>query len=384
MELKNLRENNDQIINYILHYILQSYVPAGQKFTHEQVLFIVELRSICSILSSLACVFIIILYIIMFVNYRWNKYMIIRQEESQSNVNNSLDESCIDTNNDMLIRQSSKSNKKLKRKRNSNKQLNNKMGIGIHLIFFLILTNLGWCVGSIFGLDGFNSEKDNEKSGCIAQAIIQNYFDISTICWNSIISAITLLGTRACYTDMKKINNKFYLFLIYSNIFPLILSLGPYFTNDYGSAGVWCWINLQKLDTSRYIWIVLINLFNWLNIFYTIYALFTASKFFSIRKAEIGKDAEKIKEIKFLGKYIFILRIFPMVVLITRFFGTFNRLYSMIFDHDSYELFCFHSVCTSLAGFLNSSIYFYFFRGVFKCCKKQKSININLSDQEGD
>jgi cAMP receptor-like G-protein coupled receptor len=280
---------------------------------------------------------------------------------------------------------SKSSNLKIKPRRMDTKTLEreriNKMGLGNELIFFLIISNLGWCIGSFLGIKGF-TVVDKDNSLCQAQAFVQNYFDMSSICWNTIISHITLLGTKLTFSDISKKREKMYLFFIYSNAVPILFSLGPLMTDSYGPAGIWCWIDLSQLDTYSYTWIIIFYLFNWGNIIYSIYALISTSMYFSKRQAEIGNDSEKIREAKYLRKYIFILRIFPLILIITRLSGTMNRLYSMIQDEDSFFLFAFHSTVFSLVGFFNSLIYSYFYRSVFKECCKKKEIESNFSDPE--
>ncbi len=174
-----------------------------------------------------------------------------------------------------------------------------------------------------------------------------------------------------------------YIFFLYSNLLPLIFSLGPYLTDSYGPAGIWCWIDLTNLKPFAIAWIVLFYIFNWGNIMYSIYALITTSRYFSKRKAEIGHCSEKLKEAKFLGNYVFILRVFPLVLIATRLSGTLNRCYSMIYSSDSFFLYSFHSTVFSLSGFFNALIYSYFYRSLFNNCCKSKVIEFSSRSSEG-
>ena len=94
--------------------------------------------------------------------------------------------------------------------------------------------------------------------------------------------------------------------------------------------------------------------------------------YFKIRQSEIKDIAEKYKELRFLKKYILILRIFPILLIIIRLPGTFNRIYGFISSNDSFILNIIHVVFYSLAGFFNSIVYSYFYRSIFKCKKKSE------------
>lgn len=350
---------------------------AGQNFTPEQVHIISMVRLICSLLSLLACCFIIIFYIIMCARFRCNK----KTESSQTlNSDNDLE---VQFNSTEVSRDSNVPKRASLKKVGSNTRSSaatsvSRMGFGNDLIFFLILSNMGWSLGSFLGINGFTSQNDRDDPLCISQAIIQNYFDMSSICWNSVISIFILLGTQTTYSNIKKMKKKIYIFFIYSNVFPLILSFGPYLTESYGNSGIWCWIDLYNITTWGYIWMILFYIFNWGNLCYTVYALFKTSVYFSKRKREIGSDSLKIKEYKFLTKYVLILRVFPMLLLITRLSGTVNRCYSMFSKNDSFFLFFFHSLIFSLAGFCNALIYSYFYRKAFICCTKKNEVDKNV------
>ena len=248
-----------------------------------------------------------------------------------------------------------------------------KMGIGNDLIFFLILSNLGWCIGTFLGIKGFNSEEDRKSPNCIAQAFVQNFFDISSICFTTLISRVTLLGTTKCYADFSKVKNRMCHFLLYATLCPLALSLGPYFTDSLGCSGAWCWIDFFNMNSYSYLWTILIYGFDWANIMYIIYALIVASQYFDKRKLEINCDQTKSKELHFLHKYVLILKAFPIILMINRLPSLINRAYSLLFKKDSFCLFMMHSVAMALGGLFNSVIYSFFYRSLFRCCKRTRN-----------
>ncbi len=421
--IANQSEIREPVDNFRLPKFRNFTHLAGEEFTLEQTNTINLIRLICSSISILGCFFIMLAHFLLWIkskiirvrrntNYSSSSKTSCQSSSVKRNSYNSYNEqydsgeSCHNQiiesgkenllpnkiitdkflsnsdnlhENKILIQNQEDKIDKIKFKpsrrdtKTSEKERINKMGLGNELIFFLIISNIGWCIGSFLGIKEFTIfDKDN--SLCQAQAFVQNYFDMSSICWNTIISNITLLGTKLTFSEISKKREKMYLFFIYSNVLPILFSLGPVFTDSYGPAGIWCWIDLSHLDIYSYIWIIIFYLFNWGNIFYSIYALISTSMYFSKRQSEIENDQDKIREAKYLKKYIFILRIFPLMLIITRLSGTINRMYSMIKNEDSYFLFAFHSTVFSLVGFFNSLIYSYFYRNVFKeCCKKKQT-----------
>lgn len=355
-------------------------------FTDDELKMITASRLICSGISIFACMWILFFYTIMCIKFRCSK------RRSSVSFNRQITDSIPDCENLQTSFVSNNNYENLVNKRNksvfkSNKGLrlsdigSNKMGIGKDLIFFLILSNLGWSMANFLSLEGFDSGEAKNDPYCISQAFIQNFFDISSLCFTMLISRVTLLGTTKCYADIRKVKYRMTLFMLYSIGCPLILTIGPYLTDSLGCSGAWCWIDIYNTNTLTYLWIVSIYVFDWANILYIIYALVVACQYFEKRKVEINSDQTKSKELRFLTKYVMILKAFPVILMINRMPGLINRLYTLFFHHNSFYLFMIHSIAINLSGFFNSLIYSYFYRRVFKCCRK-KTESIDITETE--
>lgn len=151
----------------------------------------------------------------------------------------------------------------------------------------------------------------------------------------------------------------------------IYIIIRPIFTNSYGPAGPWCWIDIYHVNTYTYLWTCLIYCFNWCNVIYSAYAAFTAAKYFVKRKNEIKDDKNKDEEYKFIRKYLFILRLFPAILLVTRLPALVNRVYLIITFNNNFYLYFLHTMFYSLAGLFNSLVYSYFYRNSFKCKNKK-------------
>lgn len=111
---------------------------------------------------------------------------------------------------------------------NSKKDL--RMGFGNDLILFLILSNLGYSVSTFLTKEQNTNHDTPISTLCITQGFLQNFFDMSSICWNAIISRVIVLGIKI---DMKMIKRRLIGYFIYANIFPLVFSLGYVYIYNY-------------------------------------------------------------------------------------------------------------------------------------------------------
>ena len=103
---------------------------------------------------------------------------------------------------------------------------------------------------------------------------------------------------------------------------------------------------------------------------YNIYCAIKVGNYFEKRQVEIAGKSEKEKELNYLKKYVLILRLFPIITVITRFPATINRIWGLIFRTDIFVLYILHVSFYSLVGLCNSMIYAFFYRSVFRCKKR--------------
>jgi hypothetical protein len=138
-----------------------------------------------------------------------------------------------------------------------------------------------------------------------------------------------------------------------------------------GPFGPYCWLDIQHPNNWTYIWFVLIFTMNWVNIIYTVYSGLSAAGYFAIRRNEIEGIPDKVKEKDFLEKYIFIARVLPMVLLVCCLPFAINTIYIITSKELNKALFTVHLSMYSLIGFFNTLAYSYFYRSIFKKCKKK-------------
>jgi hypothetical protein len=255
-----------------------------------------------------------------------------------------------------------------------------KMGYGNDLIFCLSISEFICSVVSFFKSNSIYTSQTDTL--CIVQGFLSNLFEISSICWTTTISISILLATR--YSEIGKIPKFYCYFFLYSYLIPLILSVGPLLTNSYGPAGAWCWMDLRdNSDTVGLLWAIIIYVFHWLNIIFNFIAIVKAIQYFNIRAFEVREQNEK--EANFLRNYCIVLKFFPIILIICWLPATTNRLYNFITDDENVILYSFHAFFSSFQGFLNSLVYSFYYRNLFRICCKTKENNDEkkMAEEEG-
>ena len=100
-----------------------------------------------------------------------------------------------------------------------------KIGIINNILFLLIVTNMGFAACSFFITNAATIEdKNNFSDKCIPQALLQNFFDLSAVCFTTVISQLMRCSQR--YIILKKLAKMYKWYLAYSIFFPILISFG--------------------------------------------------------------------------------------------------------------------------------------------------------------
>jgi heme/copper-type cytochrome/quinol oxidase subunit 2 len=242
-----------------------------------------------------------------------------------------------------------------------------KMGYGHNLIFYLSLSDLVLSISNFIKISNFHEETDEslyESSACIAQGVIMNFSELSSICWTSVISYSIYYGTITL--DPNKLKKILFWSFFYAYGVPLILTVGPAISDSYGPAGAWCWLNTQDLsDDAAWAWSLLIYIFSWMNIAFNIFAVWKSINYFKIRAFEIKEDDQV--QSNFLRNFCIVLKFFPIILVICWFFPTVNRIYSYAAQKENMFLYTMQGITGSLMGFFNAIVYSYYYRSIIPC-----------------
>lgn len=317
-------------------------------------------RMICSFISIPFCLIIIILYIILCFQVLFNK-------NKAAKANSLSNESRITPN------------------------LTNKVSLGNHFMFILILCNLISSIIPIIFFFYYDMDKSTINSTlCYVLGFFHNFFDGCACCVTSVIVFLFYISTKM--TEFKPGQEKRLLifgilyFIISATIFTTLPIL-PFTDNPaYNLAGTHCSFNYKQY------WNYVFTVFVALNCGISTLCLIIVSAFYIKKLKQMDKESHEYKMIK---RFITVFIIFPVILVISRFAKGAGRLFSKDKNEEvSSEPesdFVFYSKAViayagatlyCLNGFFNSGICFYFFRGVFKCLKDDKEESMINKEHE--
>ena len=359
---------------------------------------IIFVRSIFCIVSLACCLFLMIVYIILCLQRKFN---ICNKNENRSS-NNSIenDYSSIDNN---------------KGKKNNNKR---KIGLGSNFMFLLTISNF---FGSLFEFFFYFYYKKmlelkdyvrysnkhykaiNEDIGCIFFGFAHNFWDLSSVCWTTMLTLLFYRSTNLSNEMLYKGKKYLLIGFIYWILSCIIFCGLPFISDNYGFARFYCSfkyvefeenndkieIGEEKISTIVYRWlfvsfIAINNLFN-------AYCLLKTFQYYSKKLTLIKKQNKK--EYNLMLIYVWVFRIFPIVLLISRIFKGISRIVIEKIDGEGNVVNAVEYINAFLFasnGIFDSIACILFFRGVFVCCpsnslttsSEEKSSNMNSLESE--
>jgi len=193
----------------------------------------------------------------------------------------------------------------------------------------------------ILGFGNYLGDGNEDNTLCHLQGFIIEFGSISGVFWTAVIAysirEVVLLQPRNLNIEDKM---KTFHIVVWSSSF--ILSIVPFFSNSYGDADGWCWIS--KYGDHSVFWgtfwrMVCFYVPLWITIVFIIIIYRR-----TLRVLE--RSAESFRR----------MRWYPMVLIITYFFATVDRVWQLFRDAN-YELCMCRVLFVSLAGFFNVLIY---------------------------
>ena len=341
---------------------------------------IILARSILSFFSSLCCLALIIIYIIYCLQIKFN--LCLKKDENDTN--------------ELLEKEISSQNNEKKAK--INKKGGN-LGLGSNFMFLLTISNFfGAIVEFLFYFYYINKENNfpsndnknklyysiNNDYTCHLYGFAHNFFDLFAVCWTTMLTLLfyssTNLSSDMLYNDKKYLAIGFIFGIGSCFIFCLI----PFATNSYGFAKYYCSFRYKEIDkkhnynaleekTINRIWRYSFVFVTFLTNFFNVICLIKTKRFYS-KKLEITKK-RNIKEYKLMLIYVWIFRIFPIVLIISRIFKGLSRV--IIEKLNTNEFFenlieYINAFFFASNGIFDSLACIFFFRGVFWCFEESK------------
>ena len=353
---------------------------------------IILARSIFCAFSLVCCLFLMIVYIILCLQVKFNICIKNGNNNSNDKIENDYS-SDIGTN---------------KGKNNNNKN-NKKIGLGSNYMFLLTVSNF---FGSLFEFlfyfyykkkieenkDEVNINKIykniNDDGVCHFFGFFHNFWDLSAVCWTTMLTLLfyrsTNLSNEMLYQDKKYLAIGF----IYCLVSCLIFCIIPYIIGNYGFAIYYCSFRYmefndsdelqpEKIYSKAFRWSFVI--FTGLNNIFNAYCLIRTYQYYSKKLAIIKKQNKK--EYKLMLIYVWVFRIFPIVLLISRIFKGISRIIIEKLDVKK------SPTITNIIQYINAFLFasngifdsiacIFFFKGVFWCCSSN-SLSKTSSEEKG-
>lgn len=337
-------------------------------------------RSICCSISYFFCLLLIIIYIVLCLQVKCNVCTKKKNKDS----------------NDLLDNDSEENKEK-------NRKEKGKIGLGSNFMFFLTVSNFfGSFFESLFyffyenkinNLDGEDDEKKydafNNDSMCTWFGFAHNFFDLFSVCWISMLTLLfyksTNLSSEMLYKDTKYLIIGF----IFSTSLCVIFCGIPIFTNSYGFARFYCSFKYKEFRDGKKESVRLIDTFwrysfiaiGFINNIFNIICLFITSRFYS-KKLRITKKQNR-HEYKVMLIFVWVFRVFPIVLLISRIVKGISRMIIESKCGDNIKKYSeyVNSFLFASNGIIDSIACVFFFRGVLWCCFSDSS-SIDLSEED--
>lgn len=304
-------------------------------------------RTICSAISIVFCLFIIVIYGKLWCQIKEGKKM---SEKQSKEIENSVQEK-------------------------------KEIGLGSHFMFFLILSNFCGNVSYLVFYGIYKSDSSSIKKRCTVLGFIHNFFDGLAITWTTMLTRLFLLTTQKDELNQKNQEKELRFGLIYSFASTIIFTVPSLIAGYYGFANTHCSFDYQLWNdeniTKRVLFIILngsFNCFAIVNCVYNIYCLIKVTIFYGKKLEELKKN--RIDEYKIMRVFVFVFKIFPIVLVLSRGLKGITRLLESFFNNNDAKK-AFEYVSGSvfcLNGFFNSLLCVYFYREAFTCYPSKNNI----------
>ena len=288
---------------------------------------IILTRTVFCSLSFVTCLVLIIIYIIYCLQVKFSLCKKKEEEESKDFIDKEISSDEGNTPDD---------NKK------------GKIGLGSNFMFFLTISNFFGALSEFlfyfYYMNIINDDKNknkkpfeifkiiNDDNKCYFFGFTHNSFDLIAVCWTTMLTLLfyrsTNLSNKMLYDDNKYLIIGF----IYSILSCIIFCVIPIFTKSYGFARYYCSFRYKEANDYKTLSEKLINklwrysyiLVTFINSLFNVIWLFKTTIFYS-KKLEILQKQNR-KEYKLMLIYVWVFRIFPIVLILSRFFKGLTRI----------------------------------------------------------
>lgn len=267
----------------------------------------------------------------------------------------------------------------------SNEKKSSKIGLGSNFIFFLILSNLLSGLGELGAIyyNYYISFFEDNKHGPACQffGFIHNLFDLSSVCWTSMLGFLFYGSTKLTSEILYKYTKYLLIGISYNLLSGIIFCVIPYLDGCYGYAKTYCFFYEGDNRIAIMIWKIAFIIFVLINTIFNIYCFYKTTRFYS-KKLTILKS-QNYKEYIFVLIYSRVFQLFAITLIISRSI----KFISLIIIPFAVGLFkeimiYLNADVFNLTGAFNAFASIFLFRGVFWCCISSRNNNQNEENNE--
>ena len=346
---------------------------------------IILFRCIFCCISFTCCFFLMIIYFILILQAKFN---LCKKKNNDNKENNDID-SITDSNNSEIPNAEKKKNK---------------IGLGSNFMFLLNLSNL---LSSLFEIlfyfyyidiiDKYDISENNQSEiyremnegyTCTFYGFAHNIFDLFSVCWTTMLTLLFYRSTNLSHEMLYKDKKYLIIGFIYSILLCLIFCGLPIATDSYGFSRYYCSYKYDDFDekgnhieesSATIGWRYSFAIVTFANNFANVIWLFKTNNYYS-KKLKLIKNQNK-NEYKIMRKIVWIFRIFPIVLIISRLSKGMTRTmieYLKVSPTLEAVIQYFNGFFFASTGIFDSIACTFFFSGVFWCCETN-SISENLT-----
>lgn len=226
-------------------------------------------------------------------------------------------------------------------------------------------------------LEQINSGAIEVTGLCYAQAILNSYFELSSVLWTTAIAAtVYMFVSQRMSTEAVEGRLKY--FIAYCCGIPLLLAILPLTDKAYGASGAWCWIKSDKIAWTFVIFYIPLWLCWIINcaVYFRTYSILSRTiEASTATRVNVNQNDESVSangaiptavavvapidesETK-LKRILNQLQWYPIVLICVWLFASINRVYEAANGGKQiFALFFLHKVMSSSQGLLNALVY---------------------------
>eukprot|EP00002_Diphylleia_rotans_P014015 TRINITY_DN2727_c0_g2_i4.p1 TRINITY_DN2727_c0_g2~~TRINITY_DN2727_c0_g2_i4.p1 ORF type:complete len:311 (+),score=41.02 TRINITY_DN2727_c0_g2_i4:225-1157(+) len=229
--------------------------------------------------------------------------------------------------------------------------------MSLRIVFFLALNclfaSIAFLLNASYPSSGIDLDDDVQRNVCQVQAGMIQFFNLGSMMW--MMATATLLFMSITQSQ-QRVESPERAFHFVSWGFPLASMIAVYSRDEFGPAGLWCWI-IDTADSSRFVFFY-VPMFLSLFVNIVLYA-YSAHYLGSLQKQHenLGGSTTAIA-FQFRGKLSRRLMRIILAFLFCWFWPAVNRIQNWADpDHPKFWLFCLHALSAPSFGFATSLVY---------------------------